>query len=333
MGRSGAARSRSRCASRARRITCATRCSPASPRCAISARRAQATPTWGSSRRSSRGSSPGRACFVVTRAIVATGSYGPKGFDPRWDVPQGAQEADGVDALIHAVREPDREGGGLDQDLRRLSVGAERRDAPHVLAGGAEARRGDARSSSGRSVSRARVRATDGDSPRGARRRRDGGARRRWRSPATLQLMERARRGALPHARRRRRGRAVSRLEEGRRSRAARSIKHRRAMLQAGARRPASPSAWAATWACSRTATNARELELHGRLRHDAHRRRCARPRASTRRSCTSTASSARSSPDCSRISSPCAAIRRATSTRIAQVAFVMKNGVIYKRP
>jgi imidazolonepropionase-like amidohydrolase len=47
---------------------------------------------------------PGPRMLVVTRAIVATGSYGPKGFDPRWTVPQGAEEADGVDALIHAVR-------------------------------------------------------------------------------------------------------------------------------------------------------------------------------------------------------------------------------------
>ena len=48
---------------------------------------------------------PGPRLLVVTRAIVATGSYGPKGFDPRWEVPQGAQEADGTDALTHAVRE------------------------------------------------------------------------------------------------------------------------------------------------------------------------------------------------------------------------------------
>jgi len=47
---------------------------------------------------------PGPRMLVVTRAIVATGSYGPKGFDPRWAVPQGAEEADGVDGLIHAVR-------------------------------------------------------------------------------------------------------------------------------------------------------------------------------------------------------------------------------------
>ena len=47
---------------------------------------------------------PGPRMLVVTRAIVATGAYGPKGFDPRWAVPQGAEEADGVDPLIHAVR-------------------------------------------------------------------------------------------------------------------------------------------------------------------------------------------------------------------------------------
>ncbi len=47
---------------------------------------------------------PGPRMLVVTRAIVATGAYGPKGFDPRWAVPQGAEEADGVDPLIRAVR-------------------------------------------------------------------------------------------------------------------------------------------------------------------------------------------------------------------------------------
>jgi len=46
---------------------------------------------------------PGPRMLVVTRAIVATGSYGPKGFDPRWTVPQGAEESDG-NALIHTVR-------------------------------------------------------------------------------------------------------------------------------------------------------------------------------------------------------------------------------------
>jgi imidazolonepropionase-like amidohydrolase len=47
---------------------------------------------------------PGPRLLVATRAIVATGSYGPSGFDPRYDVPQGAEEADGVDGITHAVR-------------------------------------------------------------------------------------------------------------------------------------------------------------------------------------------------------------------------------------
>lgn len=51
-----------------------------------------------------RGIIPGPRLLVATRAIVATGSYGPRGFDPRWEVPQGAEEADGGDALVRAVR-------------------------------------------------------------------------------------------------------------------------------------------------------------------------------------------------------------------------------------
>jgi imidazolonepropionase-like amidohydrolase len=53
---------------------------------------------------------PGPRMVVVTRAIVATGSYGPKGFDPRWDVPQGAEEADGVDDLTRVVRDQIKHG-------------------------------------------------------------------------------------------------------------------------------------------------------------------------------------------------------------------------------
>jgi len=50
--------------------------------------------------------------LVVTRAIVATGSYAPKGYAPEWRVPQGAEEADGVDSLIRVVR--DQIGKGAD---------------------------------------------------------------------------------------------------------------------------------------------------------------------------------------------------------------------------
>jgi len=47
---------------------------------------------------------PGPRMLVVTRAIVATGSYAPKGFAPEFRIPQGAEEADGVDSLIRVVR-------------------------------------------------------------------------------------------------------------------------------------------------------------------------------------------------------------------------------------
>src|SRR5437879_1018963 len=48
---------------------------------------------------------PGPRMFVATRAIVASGTYGPKGYVPEWNVPQGAEEADGVDGLTKVVRE------------------------------------------------------------------------------------------------------------------------------------------------------------------------------------------------------------------------------------
>ena len=55
---------------------------------------------------------PGPRMLVVTRAIVATGSYGPKGYASEWRVPQGAEEADGVDSLTRVVR--DQIGHGAD---------------------------------------------------------------------------------------------------------------------------------------------------------------------------------------------------------------------------
>jgi len=55
---------------------------------------------------------PGPRMLVSTRAIVATGSYAPKGFALEWTVPQGAEEADGVDSLTRVVR--DQIGHGAD---------------------------------------------------------------------------------------------------------------------------------------------------------------------------------------------------------------------------
>lgn len=55
---------------------------------------------------------PGPRVLASTRAIVATGSYAPKGFALEWRVPQGAEEADGVDSLMRVVR--DQIGHGAD---------------------------------------------------------------------------------------------------------------------------------------------------------------------------------------------------------------------------
>ncbi|MEO5896240.1 MAG: amidohydrolase family protein [Vicinamibacterales bacterium] len=54
---------------------------------------------------------PGPRMLVTTRAIVATGSYAPKGYALQWSVPQGAEEADGIN-LIRVVR--DQIGHGAD---------------------------------------------------------------------------------------------------------------------------------------------------------------------------------------------------------------------------
>jgi imidazolonepropionase-like amidohydrolase len=55
----------------------------------------------------------GPRMLVATRALVATGSYAPKGFVPEMEVPQGAQEADGTDGLVKAVREQIGKGADL----------------------------------------------------------------------------------------------------------------------------------------------------------------------------------------------------------------------------
>jgi imidazolonepropionase-like amidohydrolase len=48
---------------------------------------------------------PGPRILAATRAIVAEGAYGPKGFEPGVRVPQGAQEVSGVDDIVRAVRD------------------------------------------------------------------------------------------------------------------------------------------------------------------------------------------------------------------------------------
>ena len=57
---------------------------------------------------------PGPRLFVATRAIVATGAYGParRNYNPEAEIPQGAQEASGIDEGVRAVRE--QAGAGAD---------------------------------------------------------------------------------------------------------------------------------------------------------------------------------------------------------------------------
>ncbi len=58
-----------------------------------------------------KGVVPGPRLIVAGPALVATGSYNPKGA-PEWSLPKGAQEADGVDELVQAAR--DQMGRGAD---------------------------------------------------------------------------------------------------------------------------------------------------------------------------------------------------------------------------
>lgn len=54
----------------------------------------------------------GPRMLTSTRAIVATGAYAPKGYALEFRVPQGAEEADGIDRLTRVVR--DQIGHGAD---------------------------------------------------------------------------------------------------------------------------------------------------------------------------------------------------------------------------
>lgn len=51
-----------------------------------------------------KGVVPGPRMIVATRAIVATGSYGPKNGNPDIDLPQGAEEVAGLEELSRAIR-------------------------------------------------------------------------------------------------------------------------------------------------------------------------------------------------------------------------------------
>lgn len=55
---------------------------------------------------------PGPRMWVVTRAIVVTGEYAPKGFTPEYtdQIPQGAEEANGVEGFTRVVRDQIKHG-------------------------------------------------------------------------------------------------------------------------------------------------------------------------------------------------------------------------------
>lgn len=79
----------------------------------------------------------GPRLFVATRAIVATGSYGPgpRGFRPDADLPGGAQEASGVDAVIRAVREQAGRGADWIKVYADYRIGADGSTQPTFTAG------------------------------------------------------------------------------------------------------------------------------------------------------------------------------------------------------
>jgi imidazolonepropionase-like amidohydrolase len=56
---------------------------------------------------------PGPRLIVAGRAIVMKGSYAPRGFAPEVDVPQGAEEASGIEELSRIVRDQIRRGADL----------------------------------------------------------------------------------------------------------------------------------------------------------------------------------------------------------------------------
>jgi len=67
---------------------------------------------------------PGPRVLAATRAIVATGSYGPKGYAAEWRVPQGAEEASAL-SIVSVVR--DQIGHGADW----IKLYADYRWGPH----------------------------------------------------------------------------------------------------------------------------------------------------------------------------------------------------------
>ena len=85
---------------------------------------------------------PGPRVLAATKAIVARGAYGPKGYEPGVPVPQGAQEVSGADETVRAVR--DQLGGGADLIKFYADYVYREGDANHPTLSEAEMRAGAA---------------------------------------------------------------------------------------------------------------------------------------------------------------------------------------------
>lgn len=87
----------------------------------------------------------GPRLHIATRAIVATGSYGPARVEFRPDccLPQGAEEASGIEEIVRAARHQASHWRRLDQALCRLSRRAGRGHGCHFLGRRIESRGGN----------------------------------------------------------------------------------------------------------------------------------------------------------------------------------------------
>ena len=145
----------------------------------------------------------GPRLFVATRAIVATGTYGPAPRALRPDVcctPQGAQEASGVAEVIRAVREQAGRGADWIKVYADYQMGSGWHAAAHLQRRGAAGAGRDGaliRAAGGGARHHGR-----GHAPRGARRRRHHRARLQ-RYPRGVQAHGRARRRVSADADRR----------------------------------------------------------------------------------------------------------------------------------
>ena len=158
---------------------------------------------------------PGPRLIITTRAIVATGSYNPRGA-PEFTLPKGAEPADGHDDLIKVTRDQIGRGADWIKDLRRLPLGAERHRPTHFHRRGTGARGGCGREFG--SIGGGPRRNHRGDVACRARRREDNRAR-RWRRHRGLRIDGGSGRCPLPDVGSRRRHCAIRRLAQGGRSR------------------------------------------------------------------------------------------------------------------